>query len=265
MAASDAKKKTDTKPASLDAGPSVQELRDRLKSAEQLAMAGELASTVTHEFNNVLMTILNYAQLGLRHKDAATRDKALQKIHDSATRAAKICATVLSVTRSGDNEAATTDLASIIRDTLVLLERELQKYRIYVEQQLADVPKVSIGASQIQRVLINLLTNARQAIGERGTITIALSYSAEDSQVLLSVRDTGSGIKPEVLPKIFEQFFSTKTGPDSSGKGGTGLGLSSCREIIEQAGGRIRVASGIGKGTIFTIRLPIAQAIKQSA
>lgn len=237
----------------------IAELQERIVAMEQLAAVGELSSTVTHEFNNVLMTILNYAQLGMRQKDEATRDKAFQKIYESANRAAKISSTVLSLAKTNAAEPTVARLDEIIKDSLVLLGREMQKYRIFIETQLENAPPAAIAASKFQRVLLNLLTNARQAIGERGSIIIKLAFDSQQSQVVVTLKDTGCGIQPEVLPKIFDKFFTTKSGPDSSGKGGTGLGLSLCREIIETAGGRIRVESAIGKGTAFTIRLPVAK------
>jgi two-component system, NtrC family, sensor kinase len=246
---------------------SIEQLQQRLESVEQLAAVGELSSTVTHEFNNVLMTILNYAQLGLRQKDEATRDKAFQKIYESATRATKICSTVLAVSRSSDTEKPIAKIGELVKDTLVLLSREMQKYRIYIELQIDDVPAAAIAPAKFQQVLLNMLTNARQAIGERGTISIKVSFDSPTAHLVCTIRDSGSGIDPSILPKIFDRFFTTKTGPDVSGKGGTGLGLSLCRDIIEAAKGRIRVESAIGKGTAFTIRLPIAkaEAVKQSA
>lgn len=236
----------------------IEQLQEKLASLEQLAAVGELSSTVTHEFNNILMTILNYSQLGIRQKDPATRDKAFQKINDCAIRASKITATVLSLSRTGC-ETAVANLDALIKDALVLLSREMQKYRIFIETAFEDVPPAAIEPSKFQRVLLNLLTNARQAIGERGTITIKLSYDSQASQVVCVVRDTGCGIPAQSLPKIFDRFYTTKSGPDSSGKGGTGLGLSMCREIIEQCSGRIKVESSVGKGTAFTIRLPLAR------
>ena len=236
----------------------VARLREQLVAMERLAAVGELTGTVTHEFNNVLMTILNYANLGLRQTDPAAREKAFQKIYDAATRASKICNTVLSVAKSG-GEAGVCDVTAIVKDSLVLLERELQKYRIYVELQLAAVPLASIAAPQLQRVLINLVTNARQAMGQAGSISIKTSYDASDDRVVLVVKDSGPGIPADVLPKIFERFFTTKAGPDASGKGGTGLGLAMCREIVEQAGGRIRVETAPGKGAAFILRLPTAK------
>lgn len=248
------------KPEQMTQSPTtLEQLQEKLASLEQLAAVGELSSTVTHEFNNILMTILNYAQLGIRQKDPATRDKAFQKIHESAVRASKITATVLSLSRNGSGENAVAQLDTLIKDALVLLAREMQKYRIFVETALDEVPPAAIEPSKFQRVLLNLLTNARQAIGERGTITLKLSYDTHSSQVICVIRDTGCGIPANVLPKIFDRFFTTKSGPDSSGKGGTGLGLSMCREIIEQSSGRIKVESSVGKGTAFTIRLPVAR------
>lgn len=234
----------------------IEQLQQKLKQAQRLAAVGELTSTTTHEFNNLLMTIMNYAKMGLRHKDEATRDKALNKILDAANRAAKVTQTILGLARNRSGHREPTDLASVIRDTLVLLEREMVRYRIGIETELDNVPPAIAEGNQIQRVLINLLTNARQAIGESGTIRIRLSYDPEPQQVVLMVRDSGSGIPPEQLPRIFEPFFSTKAGPDASGKGGTGLGLSACREIIEEHQGKIRVESSLGKGTAFYIRLP---------
>jgi two-component system, NtrC family, sensor kinase len=229
-----------------------------LAQAQKLAAIGELTSTTTHEFNNLLMTIMNYAKLGIRHKDEPTRDKALGKILDAANRASKVTNTILGMARNRTGNREATDLASVIRDTLVLLERELQRYRIHLELELGEVPPAIAEANQIQRVLINLLTNARQAIGENGTIKIRLTHDLEGKQIVLMVRDTGPGIPADKLPKIFEPFYSTKKGPDETGKGGTGLGLSSCREIIEDHQGKIRVESTIGKGTAFYIRLPVA-------
>lgn len=233
-------------------------LPEHFLQTQKLAALGELLSTTTHEFNNVLMTILNYAQMGQRHKDEATRDKALEKILIAAKRAAKITSSILAVARNRSGSFEPTNLRQIVDDTLVLLERELSKYRISVETQLAEVPDVLAMGNQIQQVLLNLLINARQAMQSGGRAIIRLEFDAANQMVDLVVRDTGSGIPAEKLPQIFEPFFTTKSGPDDSGKGGTGLGLATCRQIIEAHRGRIRVESTVGKGTQFTIKLPVA-------
>ncbi len=232
-------------------------LRAQLDHLRRMAVVGELTSTTTHEFNNLLMTILNYAKLGQRHKDVESRDKAFTRILDAANRAAKITNSVLSMARNRNGQMEPTDLKPIVEDTLVLLEREFRKYRVALEVHLDDkLPQVNAAGSDLQRVLINLLVNARQATPEGGSVRISLQSDQKTSELLLTIRDNGAGIPAEILPRIFEPFFSTKAGPDASGKGGTGVGLATCKEIIDAHAGRIRVESSVGKGTAFLIRLP---------
>ncbi len=232
-------------------------LQERLLQAERLTAVGELAGTTTHEFNNILMTIMNYAKMGLRRTDEATRTKALSRILEASERAAKITQTILGAVRNRSANFEPTNLSQLVRDTLVLLERELSKYRIAVELQLDDTAPVLANGNQIQQVLLNLLINARQAMPRGGHLRIAVRQPDAET-VELVVRDTGTGISPDVLPKIFDPFFSTKSGPDGSGRGGTGLGLAACRNIVESHRGRIRVQSTVGQGTAFCIGLPVA-------
>ena len=130
----------------------VAHLRGELLDARKQACLGELLGTTTHEFNNALTTILNYARLGLRHRDQATRDKALERILSAGTRAAKITASILSMSRSRSTRFEPVDLLLLIEDVLVLLEREMMKYRVQVEREFAPVPRVSANPSQLQQV-----------------------------------------------------------------------------------------------------------------
>ena len=233
-------------------------LKAQLLEARKQATLGELLGTTTHEFNNALTTILNYARLGIRHPDQPTRDKALQRILSAGSRAAKITASVLSMSRSqrASTRMEPVDLVALTEEVLVLLEREMMKYRVQVEREFAEVPKVLANPGQIQQVLLNLMVNARQAMPEGGRLILRLTHDESAGLVDLMVRDTGCGMPPEVLRKIFEPHFSTKSGPDETGKGGSGLGLCSCREIVEAHRGRIRVESAPGRGTAITVRLP---------
>ncbi len=151
-------------------------------------------------------------------------------------------------------------MTQLIEDTLLLLEREMNKYRIAVEKHFQPIPQAHVAGNQIQQVLLNILINARQAMPGGGRIVIKLLHDVENDMVDLVIRDYGCGIPADKLPHIFEPFYTTKSGPDASGKGGTGLGLSSCKDIIEAHQGRIRVDSTIGKGTAFTLKLPTASA-----
>ena len=237
----------------------VAELRRQVLEARKLAGLGELLGTTTHEFNNALTTILNYAKLGLRHRDQPTRDKALERILSAGTRAAKITASVLGMSRSGATRFEPVNLQLLVEDVLVLLERELMKYRVQVEREFAPVPKVSANPGQLQQVLLNLLVNARQAMVGGVRLILRLSHDEPSGRVDRKLRHTGCGMTPEVKRRIFEPRFSTKSGPDETGKGGTGLGLSACKEIVDAHRGRIRVESAPGKGTAITIRLPVQQ------
>jgi len=231
-------------------------LKREILEARKQASLGELLGTTTHEFNNALTTILNYAKMGLRHRDQPTRDKALERILSAGTRAAKITASVLSMSRGKSNRFEPVDLTLLIEDVLVLLEREMMKYRVQVEREFAAVPRVSANPGQLQQVLLNLLVNARQAMPDGGRLILRLAHDPAQKFVDLMVRDTGCGMTQDVMRRMFEPHFSTKTGPDETGKGGSGLGLAACKEIVEGHRGRIRVESAPGKGTAITIRLP---------
>jgi signal transduction histidine kinase len=250
-------------PAKPPQAPSLEEqvaiLKQQLQQAQKLTALGDLVSTTTHEFNNVLTTIINYAKMGQRHRDDATRDKAFDKIMTAAQRAAKITNGILGFARNRPQGFEPTDLVKLLDDSLLLLEREMQKYRVAVEKQFQPIPQAMVNANQIQQVLMNLLVNARQAMPSGGTIWVRLAYDASHRTVDLTIRDSGTGIPAEKLPRIFDRYYTTKSGPDASGKGGTGLGLSFCRDVIEAHQGRIRVESTVGKGTAFTLKLPAVQ------
>jgi signal transduction histidine kinase len=231
-----------------------------LRQTRKMAALGELVSTTTHEFNNILTTIINYAKLGLRHADDATREKALSKILTAANRAERITNGVLGLARSRSGDRVQTDLGKLVEGSLVLLEREMQKHQVQVELHVEPAPPVIVSAGEIQQVLLNLLTNARQAMPRGGRITIRIVPDPANGTVDLTVRDTGCGIRADQLPRIFDRYYTTKSGPDASGKGGTGVGLATCREIIEAHQGKIRVESTVGVGTAFTLKLPAVRA-----
>ena len=153
-----------------------------------------------------------------------------------------------------------TDLIALTDDAMLLLERELNKYKIQLEKDYeSNVPKIMARGNQIQQVIFNLVINARQAMPDGGRLQIRIGFDEKENQVVWMVRDWGTGIPEDVLPHIFEPFFTTKKGPDASGKDGTGVGLASCKEIIQKHGGKIRVDSAVGKGTAFTLRFPVAK------
>ena len=250
-----------------DLRATVADLQQRLMQAQKLASVGTLASSITHEFNNILTTIINYAKMGVRHKDAATRDKAFDKVLAAGQRASKITTGLLSYARGRGDRRESMTLNRLVEDVLVLVEKDLQVHRIRLQLDVLGEPLVLVNPSQVQQVLMNLIINARQAMDAGGTLYILIRRNDETRMAELLVRDTGSGIPADKLPHIFETFYTTKVA-DASGQGGTGLGLALCKEVLESHHGRIRVESAVGRGTTFTLKFPLASeppAITQKA
>lgn len=235
----------------------IEDLQRQLVQAQKMSSVGALAASITHEFNNILTTVINYAKMGLRRKDNETREKAFNKILTAGQRASKITTGMLSYARTNGRRRDDIDLVQLVEDVLVLVEKDLQIHRVQLQTQFQSHPVASVNSSQIQQVLLNLIINARQAMEGGGRMFIAVRTNDETGMAEISVRDTGVGIPAEKLHRIFEPFYSTKDA-DEQGQGGTGLGLSMCREVIESHMGRIRVESAVGKGTMFTLKLPLA-------
>lgn len=234
-------------------------MRQQLLQAQKMSSVGALASSITHEFNNILMTVINYAKMGVRHKDAATRDKAFEKILAAGHRASKITTGMLSYARQQGDRRESMDLIPLVEDVLVLVEKDLQRYRIRLNTQFEGRPFAAVNSGQIQQVMLNLIINARQAMEQGGTLTVRVRTNVEQGQAEISIGDTGCGIPADKLRQIFQPFFTTKS-VDDQGQGGTGLGLSLASEVMEAHGGRIRVESAVGTGTTFTLKFPLVQA-----
>jgi signal transduction histidine kinase len=232
------------------------QLRQQLLQAQKLSSVGALASSVAHEFNNILTTIINYARLALRNPtDESSRTQALERILKGSQRAATIINSMLGFARNNSTQRERTDLAKLVEEVLILADKDLSKHRIQVEKKYHGRPHAYVVPAQIEQVLLNLIINARQAMPRGGRLSIEVRENVRTQLVELRVADTGVGIPPERLRLIFEPFYTTKE-PDAHGHGGTGLGLSVCRQIIEQHQGRIRVESLVGKGATFTVKLP---------
>lgn len=234
-----------------------EQLRQQLLQAQRLSSVGELASSVAHEFNNILTTVINYAKIGLRSVgDDAACKQAFEKILKSSQRAARIASGMLGYARSSSAQRTLVDVVALVDEVLMLTEKDLTKHRIRLEKRFHGRPKAPAIAGQIEQILINLIINARQAMPDGGRLLVEVRENHTTQSADIRVADTGPGIAPDKLRRIFEPFYTTKS-PDESGHGGTGLGLSVCRQIIEQHHGRIRVESVVGKGTTFTVKLPL--------
>nr|BAL54043.1 multi-sensor signal transduction histidine kinase [uncultured Planctomycetota bacterium] len=233
----------------------LEQLRQQVLRLQKLSQIGLLTSSITHEFNNLLTTIINFAKLGLQADSEQERQDALQRILKAGQRGSVICNSLLGLIRRGSVKREMTDIVALIEDVLALVERDLQKHQIRLEKDYQSRPIAPVVAGQIQQLLLNLVTNARQAMPHGGRLRIQVRENAATDMVEIVVQDTGVGIPADRLRLIFEPFYSTKR-PDEQGHGGTGLGLTICRQIIEAHQGRMRVESQVGRGTTFTVKLP---------
>ena len=233
----------------------VDALRHQLLQAQRLSSVGDLASSVAHEFNNILTTIINYAKMGLKGQPAPAQTQSFEKILRGGQRASAIVNCMLGFARNHSSTREETDVVALLEEVLLLTDKDLGKHRVQVEKRFHGRPTAVVVPGQIEQILVNLVINARQAMPTGGRLRIEARDNAAGDTVEIKIADTGVGIPPEQLRLIFEPFFTTKQ-PDEHGRGGTGLGLSVCRQIIEQHHGRIRVESVVGKGSTFIVKLP---------
>jgi len=185
------------------------------------------------------------------HLPKEVRDD-LDVVHRHARRVARITQGLLSFARKSPHKRSSVDLNQIVDDTLVLLEHPLTRGGVtIVTSRAPGLPRIAGDPNALQQVLVNLLTNARDAITGPGTIEVRTHASPGGHDVRLSVHDTGPGIPPDALPRIFDPFFTTKAE-------GTGLGLAISYGIVRDHGGTIDVDSRPGRGTRFTVTLPVS-------
>src|SRR5262249_51504444 len=171
-------------------------------------------------------------------------------------RAATIVSGMLGFARNQSNRREDVDLVRLVEEVLLLTEKDLSKHRVQVDRRYHARPVVPVIAGQIEQILINLVINARQAMPSGGRLRVDVREKAHTRRAEGRIADTGGGIPAGQLRRTLHPFYTTKD-PDEHGHGGTGLGLSVCRQIIEQHHGRIRVESVLGKGSTFTVKLPL--------
>ncbi|MFW5740249.1 MAG: PAS domain S-box protein, partial [Myxococcota bacterium] len=241
-------------------------LQEQLLQARKMDSIGRLAGGIAHDFNNMLTGILGAAQL-LQNPNCpdALRAKYSKLIQDTAGRAADLTQKLLAFSRKGRLALGPVDINDVIRGVVDILEHTIDR-RIHLELELSRDRLVTVGdPAQLQNVVLNLAVNARDAMPQGGTLTIASSLceveqddrgsvsSAPESGTYVRVRvsDTGTGMSDDVLDHVFEPFFTTK----SVGKG-TGLGLATAYGTVREHGGTIEVTSAPGKGSTFDVYLP---------
>jgi len=235
----------------------MQKIQEQLLHSERLSALGQLVSGVAHELNNPLAGVVGFAELALRNNTNPRCERDLQRIVKESQRCQHIVQNLLNFARRTKAERRVIDLNELVENVLDLRIYQLKLDNVRVQTDLdGDLPKTLGDYHQIQQVLLNIINNAHQAMQEvpEGR-SLVLRTRAEGGVLRIQVADSGPGISPARLSRVFEPFFTTK----APGKG-TGLGLSLSQGIMKQHGGQITVESVMGKGTTFTVHLPIREA-----
>jgi two-component system, NtrC family, sensor kinase len=233
------------------------ELEAQLSQSDKLSSIGLLAAGVAHEVNTPLAVISSYAQMLSKQVQGDSQKSALlDKITRQTFRASEIVNNLLNFSRTSGTEFTEVDINKVITDTLALLEHQFRTTRIKVQDEFDQhLPRIHGNPGRLQQVFLNLFLNAKDAMVNGGTLRIA---TANGEGVSVVVSDTGAGIAPEHIRKIYDPFFTTKTSRDGQAKG-TGLGLSVTYGIIQEHAGKIRVESRPGEGTTFYLDFPLTR------
>lgn len=220
---------------------------------EKFASLGEMAAGVAHEVGNPLSIIVGYAKMLLRKCGDEEEKDLIKRISEAAFRIDRLTRSLLLYSRHSAQEHDAVDINRVIDDSLTMVEHQFKEEKNYrvIKRLSLNVKKVAGSSERLQQVFINLLINAFQAMPKGGVLTLSTENDSGQEAVRIDVGDTGIGIPPENLSKIFDPFFSTKLQDK-----GTGLGLSITQRIITDHGGSIRVESSPDQGTTFFISLP---------
>jgi len=228
----------------------LREMQAQLIQSEKLAALGELAAVVAHEIKNPLVAIGGFARLLRKRIDDPHKARELTSIIvEEVGRLERILKNLLHFTKESELSLRLEDLNSIIRKSMAVFHHEMERAKIQLHLDLEDdLPLVMADNDQFRQVLVNIIRNAIHAMPEGGKLSICTVM--EKGQTRLDITDTGVGIPEQDLDKIFEPFFTNKSG-------GTGLGLAISAKVVEDHGGQVRVSSTPGKGTTFSLLLPV--------
>ena len=241
-----------------------QQIAARLTQAQKMEAVGQLAGGIAHDFNNLLTIVSGYARRLSARADLTSAQSDLEQILLAADRAAELTRQLLAFARRGHTSASLIDVSGLARELEPMLRRLLAADIVFDFQLAPGLPQVMMDRTGLEQIMMNLMINASDAMPAGGTLRVTTrerSVSAEEAAVhglepgpyiQLAIADTGTGMAPETVERIFEPFFSTK------GERGTGMGLATVYGTVDQADGWIDVTSTIGVGTTFTVVLPAA-------
>jgi signal transduction histidine kinase len=225
--------------------------QERLVRSEKLSIIGTLSASVAHDIGNVITPISTIVELAVMRDDI--EPDLRETVERQTQRLRALTHQLLSFSRPQDVQKEAVDIEAALEATLDLVRTEARRSKVRIERRLSeDLPPILADPNQLEQVFVNLILNAVNAMEPDGG-ELVIAGGREDGTIEIQFRDTGPGIPAEHMPRLFEPFFTTK------GDGGTGLGLFSCKRIIEEEhGGEIAVESELGEGTTFVVRLPAA-------
>ncbi|HEY6525419.1 MAG TPA: PAS domain S-box protein, partial [Solirubrobacteraceae bacterium] len=241
-----------------------QEIAARLTQAQKMEAVGQLAGGIAHDFNNLLTIVSGYARRLSARSDLVTARPDLEQILLAADRAAELTRQLLAFARRGHTSASLIDVSALARELEPMVRRLLAADIVFEFQLAPGLPQVMMDRTGLEQIMMNLMINASDAMPAGGTLRVTTrerSVSGEEAAVhglepgpyvQLAIADTGTGMAPETVERIFEPFFSTQ------GERGTGMGLATVYGTVDQADGWIDVTSSLGEGTTFTVLLPAA-------
>ncbi|MBU3759862.1 MAG: HAMP domain-containing histidine kinase, partial [Candidatus Omnitrophica bacterium] len=230
----------------------IRRTQEQLLHAARMAMIGEVSSGMAHEFRNILHAIKLHVEGCARPGMPPERiQKYMGVIFRTMTNAEQILNGILTFSRKSQSDLKAGSLKKTIEDTLLLLKRELQYQSIQLTVHLETPGLCDHDSGQISQVIMNLLNNARDALRNQDQKVVLIRLREAPGEAVLDLADNGPGIPKEVLKNLFQPFMTTK----AEGQG-TGLGLSVCRKIMENHGGRITVTTAAGEGTVWHLHFP---------
>ncbi len=231
-----------------------------LAQVARLTAMGEMSASIAHEINQPLAAIVANGNAGLRWLANAAPDldevrATLKRIVSDGHRAGKVISGVRTLFKKNMQPRGPIDINDLVREVLALVRGEVESRRVTVETEFGQLPPVTADRAQLQQVILNLITNALDAMGtisDRPRVLRLRSERCEPGKIMLTVHDSGPGIEKKNIHRIFEPFFTTKSN-------GTGMGLSICRSVVESHGGQLMASHGHPHGAVFQIVLPIAE------
>jgi signal transduction histidine kinase len=225
--------------------------------SERLAAVGQTIATLSHHIKNILQGLRGgsyLVEMGLENEDHAVLQKGWDIVRRNQNKIQSLVMDMLSFSKDREPEFAETDLAGLVADVVETLQQRAAEAGVTIRREVSEgLPHVMLDPEAMSRAILNVLTNALDAVEERpdGVVTITAAVDADATLVRIAVADNGPGMSPETLAEIFNIFVSTK------GSRGTGLGLTVSRKILREHGGDIRAASVEGGGSTFTLEFPL--------